>query len=73
MGGFAIELGEVFHLRELFDGLCSDHGDDRDECVEPRPIDLDVVVWLKVDGYVGVLVLVPYSQLLVPVQWGQRG
>ena len=50
--------GEVFHLEEFFDVLCLDLGDDWDERVEPRPIDFDVDVWLEVDGYVGVLVLV---------------
>ena len=71
MGGFAIEFGEVFHLEKLFGVLCSDLGDDRDERVEPRPIDRDVDVWLKVDGYVGVDVLVSRGLGLISVRWDQ--
>ena len=54
MGGFAIEFGEIFHSEKLFDVLCSDLGDDRDESVDPRPVDLDVAIWLEIDGYVEV-------------------
>ena len=51
MGGFAVEFGEVLYLEKLFDVLCLDLGDDRDERVEPRPINFDADVWLEVDGY----------------------
>ena len=50
MGGFAVEFGEVLYLEKLFDVLCLDLGDDRDERVEPRPINFDADVWLEVDG-----------------------
>ena len=71
MGRFAIELGEVFHLEELFDVTCSDLGDDRDKRVEPRLVDLDVDVWPKVDGYVGVDALVSRGLGLISVWWDQ--
>ena len=66
MRWFAIELGQVFKLEKLLDVLCADVGDDGDERVEPRAIDLDVDVRLKVDGNVGVQVLVSYGLVLVP-------
>ena len=71
VGGFAVEFGEVLHLGKFFDVLCLDLGDDRDERVDPRPIKFDADIWLEVDGYVEVYVLVPCGFGLISVRWDQ--
>ena len=67
----AFEFGKIFYLEKFFDVLSTDLGDDRDERVGARPVDLDVNVWLKIDGYAGVDVLISRGLGLISVRWDQ--
>ena len=61
VGGLAFELGQIFDLEKLCYVLRTNLRDERAKRVEPRPIKLGADLWLEVDGYVGVGVLVCWA------------